>query len=299
MVPFLLACSSPVEGTVLDPTATFDTGRAPIDSEGDVAPDVDEQDAAVVLQHTLPSEMSCGEEVAAQVVVRNTGQSIWTREAGFKLGVVEDEDPFYGPDTRVWLSPDVSIPPGGSHAFSFTMVAPQQEGTFTTDWQMVHEGVRWFGETVVQSVQVQCDDEETVSEPPPLDQLVWLHSDISSWPQTRTLSAVTVSDSQICMENDGVHEWPIETFDGTELVGNPWIVLEFEGVWYAATWEWLRPGQECKNRASVNGDHIKKDPLKNWSPESGETYWFMVSGLARFSERNVEERTNLVPVVWP
>ena len=87
--------------------------------------------------------------------------------------------------------------------------------------------------------------------------------------------------------------------DGVDVVGNPWIIVEYQGTWYAATWEWLRPGQECKSRSAVNGDHIKHEPLRNWSPKSGERYWFMVSGLARSSHRNAEQRTNLVEVVWP
>lgn len=290
MFLLLLACSSPPlnPSTAVDTDVLwFDTGLPP-----------DEQDAAVVLQHSLPSEMSCGEKVPAQVVVRNTGQSTWTREGGFKLGVVDDDDPLFGPDARVRLSEDVSIPPGGSHAFSFELSAPLDEGTYVTDWRMVHEGVRWFGETAVQSVVVRCE-EAPPEGPPPLDQLVWLHSDISSWPQTHTLSSVSVSDSQICLPNGGVHEWPVVSYDGVDVVGNPWIILKYEGTWYAATWEWLRPGQECKSRSAVNGDHIKQEPLRNWSPQSGERYWFMVSGLARSSHRNAEQRTNLVEVVWP
>ena len=48
------------------------------------------------------------------------------------------------------------------------------------------------------------------------------------------------------------------------------------------------------------GDHIKKNPLKNWLPVSRETYYFMVSGLARDPNiTNVQERSNPVKVVWP
>jgi hypothetical protein len=57
--------------------------------------------------------------------------------------------------------------------------------------------------------------------------------------------------------------------------------------------------QTVKNLIAVDGSHIKKPPLDTWHPESGETYYFMVSGLARMSERNVLERSNLLKVVWP
>ncbi len=41
-----------------------------------------------------------------------------------------------------------------SHTFNFTMTAPTTPGTYTTDWQMVHEGIRWFGATLTRSVNV-------------------------------------------------------------------------------------------------------------------------------------------------
>jgi len=127
---------------------------------------------------------------------------------------------------------------------------------------------------------------------------VWLHHDVSAWEESSVLHQVTVSSDQICLDYDAANTWPVEDM-GAEVVGNPWIILEYEGTWYAATWEWLRPGQTCKARSAVDGSHIKQPPLKSWSPKSGEHYWFMVSGLARSSERNVEARTNLVEVVWP
>ena len=295
MLPLLFsipACSLPVDNAPVDlPYGLVDTG-------GDTQ---SLQDSAMVVKHTMPSEMSCGEEVAVTLTMANNGTSVWTRGEGFKLGTVDDEDPFVEA-TRVYLDEGDEVVRGGAANFEFTLVAPASDGAFRTDWQMVREGVHWFGEPLVHDITVVCSDPDPDPDPavpPPLDELVWLHSDISSWPQTATLSSVSVSSDQICLPNDGVHAWPIHNLDGTDVVGNPWIVLEHEGTWYAATWEWLRPGQECKAKTSVNGDHIKQPPLDTWSPTSGETYWFMVSGLARFGERNVEARTNRVPAGWP
>ena len=61
----------------------------------------------------------------------------------------------------------------------------------------------------------------------------------------------------------------------------------------------MRQGQTKKMRKSVKGDHIKQSPFQNFTPQPGTTYYFMVSGLARSSVRNVKERTNIVEVVWP
>ena len=131
--------------------------------------------------------------------------------------------------------------------------------------------------------------------------MTWLHSDVSAWPETATLSSVTISGASICLDYDRANQWPIYNI-GVDVVANPWVFIWENGQWYAATWEWLRPGQICKAVSSVAGSHIKRSPFgehSGWVPTSGETYWFMVSGLARFSERTVEERSNLVPFVWP
>jgi len=89
------------------------------------------------------------------------------------------------------------------------------------------------------------------------------------------------------------------TINGVPVAANPWVFVNLSGHWYAATWEWMRPGQVTKSRKAVNGDHIKQPPLASWSPSTGETLYFMVSGLARGSERNVNERSNLIKVTWP
>jgi hypothetical protein len=47
------------------------------------------------------------------------------------------------------------------------------------------------------------------------------------------------------------------------------------------------------------GDHIKVPPLNRWRPRSGERFGIMVSGLARSTQRNVQERSNVSMVTWP
>jgi hypothetical protein len=80
------------------------------------------------------------------------------------------------------------------------------------------------------------------------------------------------------------------------------IVKWRDGKWYAATFEWLRPGQTSKPVGVLDGskgDHIKRSPLSNWRPRKGERFGIMVSGLARGGARNVSERTNVQMVTWP
>lgn len=128
--------------------------------------------------------------------------------------------------------------------------------------------------------------------------VVWLHNDVSSWSQTATLNA-SVSGGMINLDYDKARVWPGVNTAGANVNANPWIFVKQDGVWYAGTWEWLRTGQTSKPTGVVNGSHIQAQPLNNFSPKSGETYGFMVSGLARSNVRNVQERSNVSMVVWP
>ncbi len=276
-----------------DPPAADDDDD---DGDDDVPAD---PDVATVVDFHLPSALPCDGSFDAEVVVRNDGRATWTRDDGYKLGAVDDSDPLFGDRVRVRLGPDDVVPPGSEHTFSFVLQAPAEPGTYRTDWRMVHEAVGWFGDVAAADVAVECPSL------PPLDlgDVHWLHSDVSGWDEVAVLDSVTVSGGTICLDYDHADVWSSVIIGGdTAVVGNPWIFIYEDDRWYGATWEWLRPGQTCKNAASVAGDHIKRAPFdadSGWTPTSGQTYYFMVSGLARFSERNALERTNVVEVVWP
>ncbi|MEM6993056.1 MAG: hypothetical protein AAF721_21265 [Myxococcota bacterium] len=141
-----------------------------------------------------------------------------------------------------------------------------------------------------------------------LDEVIWLYPDIADWPETISMSSITLEGDLLCMNHDIADQnpaWPIVlAFETTEVVGNAWVFIEEGGQWYAATWEWLRPpGQTCKFATAVAGDHIKVDPFgetSGWVPTSGQSYYFMVSGLIRNPNySNVMERSNIVEYVWP
>jgi len=258
---------------------------------------VDPIDNAAIVGAALPTQLDCGAVAQGSVTVRNTGESIWSREDGFKLGAVDDVDEL-ATTTRIWLADDEIVEPGDVHTFTVPFEAGDSELSAHTSWRMVHEGVQWFGETAEATVAVECPE----TGPPDLDEVIWLHSDISDWPETASLTRVEHTGDELCLDYSHADEWPVYDLDGTEVVGNPWIFIRHDGQWYAGTWEWLRPGQICKAATSVAGDHIKTAPFdasSGWRPTSGETYWFMVSGLARWSERNIEARTDLVALTWP
>jgi len=127
--------------------------------------------------------------------------------------------------------------------------------------------------------------------------ITWLHTNVSGWAQTGTLHSVSISGNLIYLNYDKAGVWPIDN----GVVANPWIFIQKDdgSGWHAATWEWMRPNQTAKLKRAVNGDHIKRDPLKDFVPQSGEWYGFMLSGLARDHRRNAIERTNVVMFQWP
>ena len=128
----------------------------------------------------------------------------------------------------------------------------------------------------------------------------WLHTDVSGWKQTATLGEVRISGSMIHLPYNKARVWPGKTGAGTSanVNANAWILVERGGQWYACTWEWLRPGQTSKSKSAVTGAKMRGE-LSNFTPKSGERYGFFVSGLARGAGRNVQERSQVVWMVWP
>ena len=111
-----------------------------------------------------------------------------------------------------------------------------------------------------------------------LNSVTWLHTNVSGWAETSRITNVSVGAPPICIEHTKAGQWPVK--DGLE--GNPWVFVNQGGRWYAATYEWLAPGQTCKAIHADNiGSHIGIPPLSSWRPQSGELVGFMVSARAR------------------
>ncbi len=125
------------------------------DTSGDDDTTAAEDDAEVV-SFALPPQMDCGDTFQGSVEMRNTGWATWTPDEGYKLGILDDEDPFYTGGTRVKLPEGVAVAPGESHLFEFELLAPMEDADHVTDWRMVREQVHWFGDTATQDVEVDC-----------------------------------------------------------------------------------------------------------------------------------------------
>ena len=141
------------------------------------------------------------------------------------------------------------------------------------------------------------------------DKVRWLNShNVSCWPTASNITSVDVKQNgQICIDHSKKGQWPEAIpLESTVLEGNPYIIVKIDGTYYAATYEWLRPGQVCKlgfagplsiTYASKDslGRHTKRHPLQNWEPKGGEVIGFMVSGLARLQVTpNAVERSQII-----
>jgi hypothetical protein len=143
-----------------------------------------------------------------------------------------------------------------------------------------------------------------------MSDLVWLHApDAADWDVTSEIFDVTFDPpgtsrvTRICFPHSKAGKWK----RSGEGEGNVWIIAEVDGTWYAATWDYIRPGQVCKSASGFTwnsrrdgvGAHTQRPPLESWVPQSGERVGFMVSGFARTSQRTVLEKSNIFMTEWP
>lgn len=135
------------------------------------------------------------------------------------------------------------------------------------------------------------------------NQVTWLHQDVSRWPITSTITDVTITRSEICVDHTGSGRFPTSQFGTIQVEGNVWVFAQFNGRWYGATYDWLRPGQVCKGvtGGELGPDQIRRAPMDaSWAgPRSGDLVGFMVSARARDDVSAGAERTNIVLVRWP
>ena len=134
-------------------------------------------------------------------------------------------------------------------------------------------------------------------------QITWLHADISGWTASSTVTGITFpgAGAEMCIFHTQAGEWPVYSDQGNLGEGNPWVFANINGQWVGGTFEWLRPGQQCKpviTRENI-GPHVKLLPLSTWVPQSGELVGFAMSTPARDSRRTSNQRSNIVLATWP
>ena len=126
------------------------------------------QRGASFLLTDLPTSIRAGETRTGTVIVRNEGDARWTGSAAYKLGQKSDSGVFFGSDR--YLIDDAQdeisfykgIYRGRPKTFTVSLTAPSTPGVYNLKWQMVQEGVQWFGDELTWQVTVRSADPGTV-----------------------------------------------------------------------------------------------------------------------------------------
>jgi hypothetical protein len=98
-----------------------------------------------ISQQNIPTTMGLGETVTISVTFKNTGNITWTKADGYKLGSQNPEDNMIWGSDRVLLDDVDNILPNQEKTFQFDITSPSEVGTYYLQWQMIKEGVEWFG----------------------------------------------------------------------------------------------------------------------------------------------------------
>jgi hypothetical protein len=143
------------------------------------------------------------------------------------------------------------------------------------------------------------------------DKIIWLHTDVSGWDVTSTVTGGHITHDELCVYHTKAGEWPkvygiFPEDPEAPMEGNIWVIARVEGLWYAATFDYLRPGDECKYEDfSPSGEGPGPStfgavPLSTWLPQSGEPVYMFMSTLARHEVLGpLQERSDYVRLIWP
>ena len=102
------------------------------------------QNNAQFISQTAPDSITPGQTFEISVTFKNTGNKTWTSGKFYRCGTQAPQDnTFWNGVNRVAIPKDV--PPGQKVTFTTSLTAPEDEGIFVIQFQMVQDGVEWFG----------------------------------------------------------------------------------------------------------------------------------------------------------
>ena len=109
---------------------------------------------AKIISIDMPNEMFAGQLYDAKVTIENIGTNTWTYSGGYKLGSQNSYDDLWG-GSRRWLDSADSVSPNQRKTFELIVAAPTVPSTYEFKWQMVQDGVEWFGEISFKKILVR------------------------------------------------------------------------------------------------------------------------------------------------
>ena len=114
------------------------------------------QNDSQFISQTVPENIQAGEQFDVSLTFKNTGTTTWTDAGLYHLGTQNPQDNFFFGVNRLFLPNDVL--PGEEVTITATLTAPEMHGLYYFQWQMVQDGVEWFGEKSEAVVLVITED---------------------------------------------------------------------------------------------------------------------------------------------
>ena len=102
--------------------------------------------SATFLWQSVPARMMAGSSQLVSITFQNTGTSTWTWSGSYNLGSQNPRDNTVWGTGRAYMDSAASIAPGQKYTFRFGINAPLTPGVYSFQWQMLQEGIAWFGQ---------------------------------------------------------------------------------------------------------------------------------------------------------
>ncbi len=138
--------------------------------------------------------------------------------------------------------------------------------------------------------------------------IAWLHAPPAAFPVSSRLDEVSVVapiGAAPVISWEWTHPGWLPVV-GNGVGANMWVIAKVKGVWYGATWEWLRvnPMTKCKATEAKPGQppfiQAKAWPINAWYPASGEEVGWMISTPCRMGYQGaVRGRSRILVTRWP
>lgn len=119
---------------------------------------------AQFVSKNMPQVLYTGETYTTTISFKNTGNAIWRRGGAnpVRLGSSNPQDRSSAFATSGWLGPNRPtslnediVWPGSIGTFTFIMKAPDTPGTYNESFDVLAEGIKWFGADVTTSIRVK------------------------------------------------------------------------------------------------------------------------------------------------
>jgi len=105
---------------------------------------------AEIVSHTAPATVNCTDGYSFSITVKNTGTEVWSEAKQVRFCIWQDgTDHGY----RIYLPDGVEVAPGEEYTFVLADFRMPEPGVTTLAFQMLQEGVMYFGESEEVTIQ--------------------------------------------------------------------------------------------------------------------------------------------------